>query len=206
MPNQPDLCSRAVGDENWAGSSNAEYEHLPALLAHFLTAKSLDDVPRELIDLRQDHAKISTPWAFDVEEICINGHIFYVLSPSADPQAQPKVVLQNAATVLQIARVGWSDAREIARNLVARGMEFWLWDEIPAPPPERPLQPPSSAAYNGLGLRPLDFKPTRADYEDYVERRNAFLRSPRGRAARFAGGIVGRLAREVDIDDGSPDS
>ncbi|KAJ7678171.1 hypothetical protein DFH06DRAFT_976113 [Mycena polygramma] len=83
-------------------------------------------------------------------------------------------------------------------------MEFWLWSEIPAPPPERPLQPPCSVAYNGLGLRPLGFKPTRADYEDYVERRNAFLRSPRGRAARFAGGIVGRLAREVDIDDSLP--
>jgi hypothetical protein len=38
------------------------------------------------------------------------------------------------------------------------------------------------------------------DYLTYQTRRSEFLGSPRGRAARFAGGIIGRLCLE-DIND-----
>ncbi|KAJ6451720.1 hypothetical protein DFH06DRAFT_923558, partial [Mycena polygramma] len=51
---------------------------------------------------------------------------------------------------------------------------------------------PSTAT---LGRRPPGYKPTHIDHGVYVQQRDAFLRSPRGRAALFYGGVVGRLAR-----------
>ncbi|KAJ7664375.1 hypothetical protein DFH06DRAFT_986073 [Mycena polygramma] len=58
-------------------------------------------------------------------------------------------------------------------------------------------RPPSPPRFTGLGRRRVDFKPTIADYEMYVTLRDRFLTSPRGRAALFAGGIVGQLARQI---------
>ncbi|KAJ7212407.1 hypothetical protein B0H12DRAFT_1033203, partial [Mycena haematopus] len=52
-----------------------------------------------------------------------------------------------------------------------------------------------------LGVRPPGYKPTYVDLTAYEARRSEFFRSPRGRAARFAGGIVGRLSRIIDTDD-----
>ncbi|KAJ7288024.1 hypothetical protein C8J57DRAFT_1047354 [Mycena rebaudengoi] len=55
--------------------------------------------------------------------------------------------------------------------------------------------------YTGLGFRPAGFKPSKVDYAEYEQLRDQFLRSPRGRAARLAGGILGRLARDVVSDE-----
>ncbi|KAJ7658857.1 hypothetical protein DFH06DRAFT_990215 [Mycena polygramma] len=91
--------------------------------------------------------------------------------------------------------MGWGpDPREIIYHLLEHGVEFRVClrassSKIPRPPP-----PPR---FTGLGYRRVDYKPTVADYEIYVVLRDRFLTSPRGRAALFAGGIVGRLAREV---------
>ncbi|KAJ6608089.1 hypothetical protein B0H10DRAFT_1816629, partial [Mycena sp. CBHHK59/15] len=52
-----------------------------------------------------------------------------------------------------------------------------------------------------LGFRPARYQPSEIDYVVYEQLRDAFLQSPRGRAARFAGGIIGRLARRVVNDD-----
>ncbi|KAJ6489176.1 hypothetical protein C8R47DRAFT_1071549 [Mycena vitilis] len=57
--------------------------------------------------------------------------------------------------------------------------------------------PPHPPKFTGLGYRPVDFRPTIADYKIYVTRRDQFLTSPRGRDALFVGGIVGQLARQI---------
>ncbi|KAJ7665343.1 hypothetical protein DFH06DRAFT_983954 [Mycena polygramma] len=49
--------------------------------------------------------------------------------------------------------------------------------------------------YSGLGYRPSNYKPDMRDYQAYVEIRQRFMSSPRGRAALLYGGIVGRLAK-----------
>ncbi|KAE9398903.1 hypothetical protein BT96DRAFT_714644 [Gymnopus androsaceus JB14] len=57
-----------------------------------------------------------------------------------------------------------------------------------------------------LGYRSVDFKPGLAEYRAYEHRRDQLLRSPRGRAAILAGGVIARLARDVvnigDVFDG----
>ncbi|KAJ6447546.1 hypothetical protein C8R47DRAFT_1085249 [Mycena vitilis] len=78
----------------------------------------------------------------------------------------------------------WVDCRagvivsRISRNLVELGAEFY-------PSWQRPVH----------RRRPPGYKPTHIDHGVYVQQRDAFLRSPRGRAALFYGGVVGRLAR-----------
>jgi hypothetical protein len=60
-----DFCCRSVGDEFWADSKNLAL--LPAFLEYLVEAKSLEDVPEELLDLRQDGTDICGLWAVDVE-------------------------------------------------------------------------------------------------------------------------------------------
>ncbi|KAJ7799779.1 hypothetical protein B0H14DRAFT_2529928 [Mycena olivaceomarginata] len=90
--------------------------------------------------------------------------------------------------------MGWglSSIQEIVFHLFQRGIEFRLCRRGPLRPQPRP-----PLFQTGLGWRPAGYRPTLTDYLAYEERRDEFLRSPRGRAARFAGGIVGRLA--VDL-------
>ncbi|KAF8200486.1 hypothetical protein K438DRAFT_1582735, partial [Mycena galopus ATCC 62051] len=54
-----------------------------------------------------------------------------------------------------------------------------------------------------LGRRPAGYPPTLVDFGVYVQCRDTFLRSSRGRSALFYRGIVGRLARLVlsDFED-----
>ncbi|KAJ6602948.1 hypothetical protein B0H10DRAFT_2230052 [Mycena sp. CBHHK59/15] len=62
-----DWYRRSVGDEEWPGLKAAKYTHLSAMLAYLAKARSLDEIPRELLDLRQDTADITGPWMVDVK-------------------------------------------------------------------------------------------------------------------------------------------
>ncbi|KAJ7120281.1 hypothetical protein C8R44DRAFT_623744 [Mycena epipterygia] len=61
------------------------------------------------------------------------------------------------------------------------------------------MQPqlPLPSRFSGLGYRRPGYKPTPVDHGVYEMLLRRFLESPRGRAALFAGGIVGRLARLI---------
>ncbi|KAJ7878714.1 hypothetical protein B0H13DRAFT_1528308, partial [Mycena leptocephala] len=192
-----DFCSRSVGDETWLDSKDPKFILLPALFGYLSKAASLEDVPQELFDLRQDHADISGLWAVDVEPKSLNDQPFYIVRPSGVSEDQPLyIILQSAATSLLIVRMGWDSIPEIVYQLLARGIEFRLCFKAPLRPAPSPRD-----HRTGLGFRPAGYKPTNLDYRAYVTRRDEFLLSPRGRAARFAGGIIGRLARETGKDD-----
>ncbi|KAJ7759653.1 hypothetical protein B0H16DRAFT_1415855 [Mycena metata] len=65
--------------------------------------------------------------------------------------------------------------------------------------------PARSLRHPGLSFRPEGWRPTIADYVGYEGVIAEFFDSPRGRAALFAGGIVGRLARPyISLDVASP--
>ncbi|KAJ7343292.1 hypothetical protein DFH08DRAFT_222327 [Mycena albidolilacea] len=89
--------------------------------------------------------------------------------------------------------MGWGpDPQEIIFHLLQHGVEFrvCIRDRLGAEP-----QPPLVGGYGGLGYRPVGYKPALPDFEAYETLRRHFFLSPRGRAALFAGGIIGRLAR-----------
>ncbi|KAJ7776669.1 hypothetical protein B0H14DRAFT_3508251 [Mycena olivaceomarginata] len=137
-----------------------------------------------------------TSWNVDVEIISQQDKKLYSIRPRGSEAPGPSILLESAATVLQIIRLGWGhDFAHLIRELVELGVEFHPSWERPAN--HVPLTPPS---LNTLGRRPAGYKPTFVDFGVYVQRRDAFLRSPHGRAALFYGDIVGRLARSAIPD------
>jgi hypothetical protein len=174
-----DFSARAVGDERWAGLEHPTFTLLPVLLAHLSNAKSLGDIPQELLDLRQDVSDISAQvWAVDVHREILNGQPQYVLQPcSPGYDSDLYIVLSSAVTTLEIVRMGWglSSIQEIVFHLFQRGIEFRLCRRGPLRPQPRP-----PLFQTGLGWRPAGYRPTLTDYLAYEERRDEFLHSPRG--------------------------
>ncbi|KAJ7500187.1 hypothetical protein B0H11DRAFT_1714903 [Mycena galericulata] len=194
---QAKACAWAVGDETWPVP---ELSALPTLLHHILQG-DLNGIPANLCDLTSPDSDLSLDWNVDVKIFGQRDKTFYEIRPRGAEASSPSILLESAATVLQIVRSGWghdSDLGPIIRNLVELGAEFHPCWQRPAP--HVPLAPPSQLT---LGRRPAGYKPTLVDFGVYVQRRDAFLRSSRGRAALFYGGIVGRLARMVipDFED-----
>ncbi|KAK7024096.1 hypothetical protein R3P38DRAFT_2531002, partial [Favolaschia claudopus] len=191
---RPDFCSRSVGDEKWAVHQDPKFALLPVLLAFLCKAKSLEDVPRELIDLRQDLADMAcNSGAVQVKQEVLNQRVFFVVRPATLNADLPNshVLLESAATTLEIIRMGWgsSNVDEIATRLRQRGIQHRVCTLGPLR-----RQPTPPLFHTGLGLRPVGYRPTWLDYQAYKTRRQQFINSPRGRIALSAGGIVTRLA------------
>jgi hypothetical protein len=180
-------CAWAVGDESYTVSDASV---LPTFLQHLLEG-DLRGFQAELCDLTSPDSDLALEWNVDIEIISQQDKKLYSICPRGSEAPGPSILLESAATVLQIIRLGWGhDFAHLIRELVELGVEFHPSWERPAN--HVPLAPPS---INTLGRRPAGYKPTFVDFGVYVQRRDAFLRSPRGRAALFYGGIVGRLAR-----------
>ncbi|KAK6987632.1 hypothetical protein R3P38DRAFT_3332483 [Favolaschia claudopus] len=182
---QDKACGWALGDETWSVPPESG---LPALFQHILDANDLKSVSANLMDIASSDSDLENDWNIDVKMLRMQDRILYELFPRGSHSSSPSILLESAAAVLQVLRSGWgnnSDVETIIRNLVKL---------------VRPA-PASDSTY--LGRRHAGYTPTLVDYGVYVERRNSFLRSPRGRVALFYGGIVGRLARLVlsDFED-----
>ncbi|KAJ6459695.1 hypothetical protein DFH09DRAFT_960490 [Mycena vulgaris] len=119
----------------------------------------------------------------------------YEIRPRSSKASSPSILLESAAAVLYVVRSGSGDLESIIRDLAQSGGTFYpSW---PRPALHNPFTPPSQLT---LGRRPAGYTPTLVDYGVYTQHRDAFLRSSRGCAALFYGGIVGRLARLVISD------
>jgi hypothetical protein len=130
-----------------------------------------------------------------------NGRCYLLQGKAAQVDNPPwKIMVFDAATALQCLRANWGpDDENIARNLCRRGIPFCTLTPIPT---YWLLKAPSQQPSVGLGWRELGYKPDPVDYKAYEFKRDAFLRSPHGRAAILTGGIVWRLAIDVlGIDD-----
>ncbi|KAJ7504123.1 hypothetical protein B0H11DRAFT_1709600 [Mycena galericulata] len=196
------LSLKSLGDEKWPSLGDTAYEHFPSLLAYLADTKSIDDIPSDLLDLRQVDADISldSNWVIDVSREQLNGKLFYILRPKglAPEDCSVHLLLSSAATTLQVVRMGWGpDPQEIIFHLLQLGVEFrvCIRDRVYGQPHPQLLD-----AHGRLGYRRKGYKPTVVDHGVYVTLRNRFFASPRGRAARLAGGIIGRLAFGV-VDD-----
>ncbi|KAJ7450350.1 hypothetical protein FB451DRAFT_1052286 [Mycena latifolia] len=190
-------CAWAVGDKTWPVR---ETSALPTLLQHILEG-DLTGVPADLCDLTSPDSDLELDWHVDVKILSQRDKTLYEIRPRGSGASSPSILVESAATVLQVIRSGWghdSDVESIIRNLVVLGAEFHpSW---PRPTHYVPLAPPSPLT---LGRRPAGYTPTIVDFGVYVQRRDAFLRSSRGHTALFYGGVVGRLARLVlgDFED-----
>ncbi|KAJ7437530.1 hypothetical protein FB451DRAFT_1305503 [Mycena latifolia] len=193
------LSLKVLGDDQWSGLGIPQYRHLPLLFAHLDGAQSISEIPTELLDLRQEGADVSlqSNWPISVSQERLNDKLFYVLR-STKVDSPLYILLSSAATTIQVLRMEWAYPREIIFHLLAFGVEFrvCIRDDLGVEPPI-----PFRYDYTGLGYRCKGYQPTVVDHGVYVTLRERFLESPRGRAALFSGGIVGRLARLIVDED-----
>ncbi|KAJ7739326.1 hypothetical protein B0H16DRAFT_1465284 [Mycena metata] len=189
-------CSWCVGDANWAVP---ETSALPTLLQHILQS-DLQEAAANLSDMTSAASELALGWDVAVTILNQGSEPLYELCSLGSESSEPSILLESAATVLQVVRSGWGGIEPTIRNLVRLGAAFspgW-----PRPTDYRtPLAPHRPTL--SLGCRTSDYRPTLVDFAAYVQRRDAFVRSSRGRTALFYGGIVGRIACLVlsDFED-----
>ncbi|KAJ7672467.1 hypothetical protein DFH06DRAFT_979789 [Mycena polygramma] len=150
--------------------------------------------PVLLLDFHQKDSELYSDWAVHVRTEVLNDQVYYVISEKEQQSHSLFIVVQSAANALETVRQGWGPSiTDVAENLLSRGVSFMTCcrSTITSPAPLKP----QLRSYSGLGYRPPNYKPDMRDYQAYVEIRQRFMSSPRGRAALLYGGIVGRLAR-----------
>ncbi|KAJ7604971.1 hypothetical protein FB45DRAFT_767826 [Roridomyces roridus] len=183
-------CSWAVGNKLW---KNDKYPLLPFFLQSIFEQKPLSQIPPSMMDMANPDSDLTaSSWAVDVFIWRETKPLVYEIRSSKDQDSLPSILLEHAATVLQILRMHEENIFTIIRELVTYGVEFHVaWKKSPQyrsyPPPRTP----------GLGRRSEAYKGTIVDFWVYVKQRNDFLHSPRGHVALFYGGIIGRVARLV---------
>ncbi|KAJ7797090.1 hypothetical protein B0H14DRAFT_3494164 [Mycena olivaceomarginata] len=162
----------------------------PSILLTFLqhlVEGDLKGFQAELCDLTSPDSDLDLKWNVDVEIISQPDKTFYSICPRGSEHSGHSILLESAATVLQIIRSGWGhDFAYLIRNLVELGVEFHPSWEGPAH-----RAPPTPPSINTLGRRPASYKPTLVDFGVYIQCRDTFLCSLCGRGALFYGGIVG---------------
>jgi hypothetical protein len=172
------------------------YHHSVEQYVTSLLAGGIDPPVRHLNDLSSVSIDAITrkERMIEVTTTTINGKIWYTVSPRylATNPHNWHLMIQDAAVVLELWRRGLGlDGRSMAQYLLARGIPFSTRIYCMNPRPLRPLQ------CIGLGLRIKGYQPDALDYQGYEIRRDAFLKTARGRAALLYGGIVWRLAKDV---------
>ena len=204
---KPDMVSKLLGI-GWSSgggagpgnelSSKGEMDSLCKFFTYLKLAKTPSDIPMDLYDVMQHDADVHREHNIDVHCKTLGSTKYYIITPR--PAGDLSLLLTSAAAVLEIWRHGWGpDLTDIVVQLLKRGLAFHtcIRGEHRLPPPPPAFTP----HYGGLGYRLQHYKPDKHDYAAYESHLRRFLSSPRGRAARLAGGIVARLARDVVKDE-----
>ncbi|KAL0579953.1 aprataxin-like protein [Marasmius crinis-equi] len=106
------------------------------------------------------------------------------------------LLIPDPISALQIVRSEWGpNVTDIAIELYRHGIPFQT--VVRGPLPSREDEPHPTDTRPTLGYRPRSYTPDLNDFDAYESARNNFLGSAKGRAAVLAGGLVGRIAREV---------
>ncbi|KAK7036723.1 hypothetical protein VNI00_011388 [Paramarasmius palmivorus] len=163
-------------------------------------------------DLFNPNALIHQPrhWPFSVslKNLSMDGASpsgFYFLEPHSTEGRPPFLMaVPNSSTVLEIIRREWKcNPRALILELMECGIPFRTF--VPGPPglPHLRRSPTTTQRTRAsqLGEREEDHIFDCNEYARYAQLRKEILRSPRGRAAMSVGGIVGRIARNIVVEE-----
>jgi hypothetical protein len=176
---------------------------LCSFFGYMSASNTVSDMCPELYDLCHPDEHLQRIFANVRVRCAVLGEtLYYLIRPKAYEKVEEtayELGLISAAATVEILRHEWGpDLVSIAWQLLHRGIAFNTFIHANAGQPARLIIP----RYSGLGYRPVNYQPTIHDYQSYECKRNHFLRSPRGRAALLAGGLIARLARDVvNFDD-----
>ncbi|RDB18819.1 hypothetical protein Hypma_014528 [Hypsizygus marmoreus] len=197
-----------LGNGLWLDESSAPdppkrtQEALCTFFGYMHGSQSLKDMPAVLYDVLQEDSDLRRLKNVKIrlQEERFNGRWYYFIQPAEQPPqwvSSMYLALTSASALLEIIRHPFcSDIVSIYQWLLNKGIAFNTF--VPGPQlPQESKQQVFVPRYIGLGFRPANYKPDELDFRAYVSSRDRLLRSPRGRAALLAGGIVARLAREV---------
>ncbi|KAG6839301.1 hypothetical protein C0991_004046 [Blastosporella zonata] len=191
----PSVVRKFLGDGKW----EAKLSGTPsASMCHFFTylkaSSRIRDIPPSIYDLHQDTSAVNGPRKI-VTRLIGQDLDHYVLLPTTGSEPSCVIVIQRAATVVELLRREWPmDFPSMCGNLVDRCIPFRTCIRGPYRAGAMPLSSPPCAS---LGRRPQNYKPDQVDFAAYETLRDQFLRSPRGRLALLAGGLVARLAHDI---------
>ncbi|KAK7059494.1 hypothetical protein R3P38DRAFT_2496075 [Favolaschia claudopus] len=205
------LTCKIMGDKDITLPGNAQAHNLKSFLVLAQTGMTLRNIDSALLDFHYPGSRINQVWVVDVKRVMcpkrsgFEGGLRYVVQDTDSP-GPFFIVLDNAASVLEIMRRRWGPSiSDIALELLRRGVTFHLCtlsehlqqSGINAGPTT------SLKSYSGMGYCSKDFKPDMRDYQGYLDFRQRFLQTPRGRVALRSGGIIARIARDaLAIEDG----
>ncbi|KAJ7848863.1 hypothetical protein B0H14DRAFT_3452903 [Mycena olivaceomarginata] len=142
--------------------------------------EQLSDIPQSILDLHNPDCDIYCPWDIEVRREILNGKLYYVLYDRSHDGLY--VLLESATNALEVVRQGWGP--DLASCDSHENAPYAQND------PYRSRIQAQELRSDGARLPDL-----------FGHAGEQFLQSPRGRAAKLYGGIVGRLACTVVSDE-----
>jgi len=162
--------------------------------------------PWNIWDLSDKHIhRLSNISSLQTHIVMLDKRPVYELAVSAPGKTPWRLVVDHAATVVFSMRSRWGGKRleVLVMHLVELGIPFQTLLQRPQAP-TRTIRYIDTYVevgvcdrqFQGLGTREQSWEAGLDDYAVYIYRREAFLQTPRCRAALLRGGIVWRLAME----------
>ncbi|KAK6981383.1 hypothetical protein R3P38DRAFT_2808145 [Favolaschia claudopus] len=189
-----EIAKKFLGNPNIHLDKPQYLQNFCAFLGFCKNAKQLSDIPRPLLDFHGLEQDLYCDWVVQVRREVLNRKLHYVIYEDVSKDGL-YILLDSATTTLEIVRQGWGPSlSDVIDKLLARNIQFLVCARYSKTSPGRQ---PIRKMHSGLGLRPQNYVPTADDYRSYVAIRDRFLQSPRGRAAKLYGVIVGRIACSV---------
>ncbi|KAK6977380.1 hypothetical protein R3P38DRAFT_3473342 [Favolaschia claudopus] len=193
-----EIAKKFLGNQNLSVEKPEYLQNFCAFLGYLKASKHLPDIPPSLLDFHQSEQDLYCDWVVRVRRQTLNGKLCYVIQETGREGLY--VLVESATTALEVVRQGWGPSiSHVVEKLLARNIKFLFccqYKEITNTELRH-----TRKMYSGLGFRPHNYVPSQRDYQSYVAVRDQFLRTPRGRAAKLCGGIVGRLACTVVSDE-----
>lgn len=144
-------------------------------------------VPAHLHDLNDDH---STPLRLFMSRAFTSTTVsdtqYVITAPGDEINA---IQVQQASLVLESFRSAeCTTLDQLALHFISEGVRFYMGTSSDDP------FDPVNKSHNGLGFRPMGYKPDVYDFKAYIARRDDLLKDPNvARAALLQGGIIWRL-------------
>ena len=192
----PRVASVVLG-RRWPKEDSQFPKPLLDFLAYQRSAEHMNQVPPPLYDLLQPDSDLNmAPRCIRVRYAGrVEDRDYYDLLPLTAAAPMHHILVSSPLIAVEVLRRLWrADFESLAENLVDRCIPFYACIRGPQ---RTNIMPTISPDVPYLGRRPAGYTFTSVDFVAYEQLRNEYLRSSRGRVALLAGGLVGRLAREV---------
>ncbi|KAJ7100529.1 hypothetical protein C8R44DRAFT_641980, partial [Mycena epipterygia] len=192
------VARKFLGNQELGVERPEQLQSFCIFLVYCKKMRELSDIPFPVLNFHNPESEIFLEWIVGVRREILNDRQYYVVFEKERTNGL-YVLLESATTALEIVRQGWGPSlKDVIERLLGRNIQFLVCCRDNQLPTHRRL---ARRMHSGLGFRAHNYFPNTHDYQLYVSIREQFMLSPRGRAAKQYGGIIGRLACRVVSDE-----